>query len=182
MAVHRSLSIDPSAGGMADARLDMEEWLILMNEGGLYHRYFTQREAKLAFLWSRMKCIDECSNAKSMSRAQSLSFLDFLEALGRVSDMISPPPPEDLASMGFSDVSSYYQQATSTGFYCPDRASGSFIAKTFTRPLEVKITQMLEVLVNNLMSPGLFSAPDEEHLMIKLKRRRAKDGSIAVAG
>lgn len=115
-----------------------------------------------------------------MSRAHSLSFLDFLEALSRVSDLMSPPPPEDLVAMGFSEAHDYYTQATSTGYYCPDRASGAFDAQSFTRPLEAKIEQVLGMISENLFSK--FGSKDEQNLMMKLKRRRNKDGTIAIAG
>ena len=177
---YRSISIEPGAGAVGDARLDMEEWLILINESGIYHRYFNVREAKLAMLWSRMKQIDESATAKNMSKAQSLSFLDFLEAIGRCSDLMSPPPPDEIESLGFSGVHDYYTQAISTGYYSPDRDSGAFDAQSFTRPLEAKIEQVLEVMLSNLFVK--FGARDEQALIAKLKRRRNKDGTIAVAG
>lgn len=42
----------------------MPEWLELLSEVKLYHRYFNVREAKLAFIWSRLRCLDESSCTK----------------------------------------------------------------------------------------------------------------------
>ena len=58
---------------------------------------FTAREAMLAFFNSRMVVVDEI---KSRNKYISLSFVDFLEAICRVADMISIPINEDIELVG----------------------------------------------------------------------------------
>ena len=48
--------------------LDIPEWVELINDSQLYHKYFTIREARLGFIWSRMVWIDDCSTSKAYSR------------------------------------------------------------------------------------------------------------------
>lgn len=42
----------------------MAEWQELMSEAQLFHRHFNVRDARLAFVWSRMRCLDESTNKK----------------------------------------------------------------------------------------------------------------------
>ncbi|GIL52460.1 hypothetical protein Vafri_8339 [Volvox africanus] len=53
----------------------------------------TRREAKLIFAWSQSLVTDEL---RRRQRAVSLTLWDFIEALGRVADVISPADPEDM--------------------------------------------------------------------------------------
>jgi len=156
-------------------RLDMVEWLEFMSESGLYHKYFTQREAKLAFIWARLRWRDESSSVAQWNRTRSLTFLDFLEALGRVADMVSPPPPEQLAKEGgFSSdtpTADYYARSAETSIYFPDRPSASlFVPKT--RPLDDKLEQIFEVLKVNLMER--FDARDMDTLLLRLSQGRGR--------
>jgi hypothetical protein len=54
----------------APSYLDLAEWLELMSEGSIFHRYFTTREAKLAFIWSRMRCTDDGSTNRAYQRSR----------------------------------------------------------------------------------------------------------------
>jgi len=54
---------------------------------------FTEKDARVIFLWSRMQFFDEVQEAAS---GYILSFVDFLEALGRVADVLAWPALEDL--------------------------------------------------------------------------------------
>ena len=59
------------AGASDDHFLDLPEWTELINEAKLYHKYFTVKEAKFGFIWSRMVWIDDCSTNKAYSRSVS---------------------------------------------------------------------------------------------------------------
>jgi hypothetical protein len=75
---------------------------------------------------------------------RSLSFLEFLEALGRISDFVCPPPPEDMAMVGFTSETpsaDYYKKGLETLKYLPDRPSAHVLAPK-TRPLDQKIEQV----------------------------------------
>ena len=58
---------------------------------------FTIQDATLAFLWSRTQTIDEI---KDYPKYTSITFIDMLEALGRVADMKSMPMESDLEAAG----------------------------------------------------------------------------------
>ncbi|KAG1675673.1 hypothetical protein FOA52_002382 [Chlamydomonas sp. UWO 241] len=164
-------------------RLDMVEWMELMSESRLYHRHFTQRESKLCFVWSRMRWRDESSTTKAWNTNRSLSFIDFLEALGRVADMCNPPPVEELLAdekYGSSDTptAEYYKRAGETHAYFADRPSaGLFSPKT--RPLDEKLEQVLEVIGAGLMEH--FQVHSEEKLLAKLAHGRGRNYQLGRA-
>eukprot|EP00798_Chlamydomonas_sp_ICE-L_P014655 gene14655-20689_t len=106
-------------------RLDMPEWLELMHDCSLFHRYFNQREAKIAFVWSRLRYYDEVTSKRSYQLSRSLSFIEFLEALGRIADMISFPPPDELVEGGYDPEHptwDYIKQAVDNDAYYKDSA------------------------------------------------------------
>ncbi|KAL6759102.1 hypothetical protein V8C86DRAFT_1376225 [Haematococcus lacustris] len=80
--------------------LDMREWLQLLTDTGLFHKHFGTREAKLAFVWARLRHIRESNDLRAYQRVRSLTFREFLEALGRVADMMSLPPEAELRLAG----------------------------------------------------------------------------------
>lgn len=67
---------------------------------------FTRREATLAFVWSRMRCVDESSDA-SRRKLVHLSFEDFLEFLVRVSTMKALPTDAEIAAAGCADAGAF---------------------------------------------------------------------------
>ena len=54
---------------------------------------FTSKEAKYVFIWSRMFVIDEF---RLTLKVANMSFMDFLESLGRIADIASYPTPAEL--------------------------------------------------------------------------------------
>jgi len=70
---------------------------------GCIDQEFTAREASLAFVWSRMRVIDE-SAKKSKAKLESLSFEDFFEALVHVSLMKALPTDEEVEEAGALDA------------------------------------------------------------------------------
>jgi len=146
----------------------------LVYESKIIHGYFTDKEAKLAFVWSRMISVDDCSSTKKYERSRALTFLEFLEALGRLADFICPPPAEAVAQSGCLSrcpTFEYYKRGLELGVYLPDRPSAAIFAPK-SRPLETKIEQVIEVVLENLKD--LFSVRDNAQLMNKLKQRRGK--------
>ena len=61
----------------------------------------TLQDATLAFLWSRMQIVDEI---KDYARYTSFTWVDLLEALGRVADMKSLPLDSDLEAAGYPSI------------------------------------------------------------------------------
>ncbi|GIL71490.1 hypothetical protein Vretifemale_2031 [Volvox reticuliferus] len=105
-ATRAGANIAPGAGpGGTEGRcLELSSWLELVGEGRLISAHFTVREARLAFMASRGRYADELAAAKGgmadAARSCGLSYTAFLEALGRSAELISPPPPAELAKVG----------------------------------------------------------------------------------
>jgi hypothetical protein len=93
--------LKPIGGGLRTKVVRMEGWLQLMNDAQLVDGQFTLQDSTLAYLWSRMQTVDEIKDYQKMI---SLSFIDFLEALGRVADMKSFPTSQDLEHAGYNDI------------------------------------------------------------------------------
>ncbi|KAG2423715.1 hypothetical protein HXX76_015105 [Chlamydomonas incerta] len=177
---YKDLARDSGAAGW----LDLPEWLELLGEGRLYHSHFTVREARLAFVWSRMRYYDELSGGRAtLARAKALSFVEFLEALGRTADLISPPPPEELDRLGFRGAHATYDYFEAVrvdpGLLQPDRASSGFHAPK-SRRLAAKLEQVLDVMYCGLRD--LFGANTPEQLIAKLKQPRPRGYKIKKGG
>ena len=65
-----------------------------------------QSEARLIFMWSRIRSRPDLSDA-ALVRLRSLSFEDFLEALVRTSTLLALPTDEDLAEVGVPDAGAF---------------------------------------------------------------------------
>jgi len=83
--------------------LSIGEWMKLMKDLDLIDHEFTVREASLAFVWSRMRVIDDAAK-KSKLRIESLSLEDFYEALVHVSTMKATPMDSDLDEANVVDA------------------------------------------------------------------------------
>lgn len=78
----------------------MDSWLGLLEQGHLLDADLGLQQAQLCFLWSHMMVVDEI---KDFARHESLSFVDFLEALARVAELKSLPSFSDLQDAGYAD-------------------------------------------------------------------------------
>ena len=72
-----------------------------IEDTSLVSESFSIIETKLAFLWSRMQFSDEYKDAL---KVQSLTFVDFLEALGIIADRISLPTASELEQLGYASI------------------------------------------------------------------------------
>jgi hypothetical protein len=75
----------------------------------------TRHRARLVFCWSKMRVSDELFMRQVDT---SLTFVDFLEALGRVADMKALPTDEEIASFGLApdDVLGWFRAARAAGW------------------------------------------------------------------
>ncbi len=76
-----------------------DEYLTLFGDAALITDGFPERDAIIAYAQSMMTQIDEIDTDRHMK----MQFVEFLEAVARAADMISPPPPDSdvLATLGF---------------------------------------------------------------------------------
>ncbi|KAH8088855.1 hypothetical protein JL720_6823 [Aureococcus anophagefferens] len=82
--------LNPVAG---KAKFGLVEWDALIKDCKLISDDLTSREMRLAFWWSRMVVIDE---VKQRAKFMTLTWVEFLEALGRMAEMMTLPDDDDL--------------------------------------------------------------------------------------
>eukprot|EP00198_Chlamydomonas_reinhardtii_P011316 XP_001700653.1 predicted protein [Chlamydomonas reinhardtii] len=160
---YKDLARDSGAAGW----LDLPEWLELLGEGRLYHSHFTVREARLAFVWSRMS-------------PTSLHFsVTILATPPPQCTTIHSPTPQ-LGFRGAHPTYDYYEAVrVDPGLLQPDRGSSGFHAPK-SRRLAAKLEQVLEVVVCGLKD--LFGANTPEQLIAKLKQPRPRGYKIKKGG
>jgi len=156
--------------------MDLPEWMEILTEADLFKscRDFNVRDGKLAFIWSRMRCVDDTKSLKALQRSRALTFEEFLDALCHVADMISPPPVPELLAIGCSEhhpTTNYFMKVCNEGSPLRRRDSVAIRAPK-TRPLDEKLEQVLELLLDNLMVR--HGARNHAHLMERLKASRGR--------
>jgi hypothetical protein len=89
--------------------MSIGEWLTFVDHIGFFeYRLLTPLDAKLVFLWSRVRAMPDRSNRSEM-KLRHLQLKDFMEALVRLSVMVALPTDEDIDQMGFSNAATYMQ-------------------------------------------------------------------------
>ncbi|KOO26628.1 camp-dependent protein kinase regulatory subunit [Chrysochromulina tobinii] len=87
--------------------LSLAEWLALLEHLGLFaNEQLTQCDARLIFLWSRIRCCDDYSNASERA-LRNLSYQDFLEAIVRLAAILALPTDEEIAEAHAADGGQY---------------------------------------------------------------------------
>lgn len=81
--------------------LKPDGWMKMMEALELVDDDFTLNNAMLCYVWSRMSTIDE---VKDYSKFESLTFVDFLEALGLIADSKTLPMASDMAEAGINSL------------------------------------------------------------------------------
>ena len=86
--------------------MTFQDWQLLLRHLNFFDAAFEQREGTLAFVFSRLRCIDEESK-RGENRLKHLAFEDFLEALVRCSTMKTLPTRTELMLAGASDAGTF---------------------------------------------------------------------------
>ena len=89
--------------------MSIEGWLALLETTGILDGHFlTRSDAVLAFCCSRMRVSNDV-DVQRWTQATHLSFPDFLEALCRLTDMVSLPSEADLIAAPYAgDVEAFH--------------------------------------------------------------------------
>ena len=86
----------------------LKEWFLFVEHSGLYARSLSRSEATHAFVFSRMKFIDE-----SAPRFRALSWVSFLEALVRLIDRsVHVPSLAHMRELGCTQTTEFYEALT----------------------------------------------------------------------
>ena len=129
--------------------------------------------AAQAFGTARMMVNDEIAQ---WAKYETLTFIDFLDALGRVADMLSWPSMADVKAMGFEDALQW-RLAVEAGEHPLQRRASFGVATPKERPLHVKIETVLDYVFRRLMYvPG--EAPEPFTLDLFLKRMKKIDAAL----
>lgn len=107
----------------------MDSWLGLLEQGHLLDADLGLQQAQLCFLWSHMMVVDEI---KDFAQHESLSFVDFLEALARVAELKSLPSFSDLQDAGYADST---VPALCTKHDCLQKWLSSMLAHVFAQSI-----------------------------------------------
>lgn len=101
-----------AAKGITNKLVSMETWKEMCRIFELVDLDLTERDTTLAFVWSRMRAIDEQSD-KGRIKLMWLSFEDFLEALCRLCVCKAWPTQEELQAAEIESVGEYLRQLKS---------------------------------------------------------------------
>ena len=71
----------------------------MLKDFDLFNYDFTSREAKLAYVWSKSRIIDEVKGREKIHR---MNFFDFMEGLLRIAQLKPLPAPEDITKLFMS--------------------------------------------------------------------------------
>jgi hypothetical protein len=114
--------------------LKVDGWMRMVEEYGLVDDDFTLNQAVLCYVWSRMATIEE---VRDFSRFESLTFIDFLEAIALVADMKHLPLASDLSAAGMNILQWAIAKAAGALFdpSSSDQANVPFVSITQYRPL-----------------------------------------------
>ena len=96
-------------------QLRVDGWMRLMEAYALVDDDFTLPLAVLAFVRARMAVIDELKDA---ARAESLTYVDFLEALARIAEVKHLPRARDLADAGLTTLQWAAAKASGAALGC----------------------------------------------------------------
>lgn len=126
----------------------------------------SKREAKLVYAWSQMQVSDEI---KKRNKMISLTFVDFLEAIARLAELISPPTKERLEEYfhatnpanTITPVWEYFIEVPEDEAEATRRASSEFTNEK-TRPLLTKIEGVLEMMTTQLVMNYGANKPFED--------------------
>eukprot|EP00854_Cymbomonas_tetramitiformis_P026993 gene26993-33202_t len=140
-------------------------------------------DVEIAYVLSKMIAFDEI---KSRYKWITLSFVDFIEAVARIAEIISFPAPEDLIAAGYDEEQptyDYFKQGGNEPLVERRESSGEMNCVK-TRPLAAKIKQVLEVMTQMLVKKYNKANPDALvrylHTNSKQPVKKVKNFSAAV--
>lgn len=183
-------------GGAEKERLSFREWNQGLRQVGLYTANFTIRESTFAFVLSTTNVVNWVAEWEPMI---ALSYQDFLEALGRVAELITIPTTEQLEFFGVEDIVQFYtlmertnlwsaidqkslQALTRLKLWMRSKPSGDdFVSQEDdsnqdSRPLEDKLAQFLTLLSSR---KSMDERREAENTFWVGKRRRGSTPSRA---
>jgi len=167
----------------------------LVSDGGNGGAGMSAREVTLAFIKSRMVVVDV---VESKDRFESITFIDFVEALCRVADALSFPSTEDLAAAGASTARSGVVDAEGeaadgdaeppspyllfkkglAGLVALPRRDSAGMSKNNTRDLPEKLASLLDIVEGMLMEHLQVAGPTDRLLKQMRAETKFEEGNV----
>jgi Ran GTPase-activating protein (RanGAP) involved in mRNA processing and transport len=131
--------------------MSWERFLELMVSFDQIDEEFSQRQARLAFQWSKMRVSDEM---KGYQKLKMLDFVSLLEVIARIADYKTIPPKDTLRAAGYKNFSEYQTAwKKNARLWLGRRPSAGGWQKRKTQPLSYK----LDALLHYWEVKGVFS-------------------------
>jgi hypothetical protein len=148
-----------------DKMLSVGQWICLCNDLGFINEDLGMEGARLIFMWSRMRVIDE-DDPQARQRIENLTFWGFLEAIIRVSQRKALPTDDEVAASGYADGGAFLlglQRDNPSAYFDFLRKN----AKQWWEPTRQPIHKKLSILLSLVM-----------HTISKNFKRWKEDGSM----
>jgi len=173
-AVYSRYRQRPHGGGLRYKQLTIGGWMQLMDDCKLIDDHFTERLAKLCYLTGQMCVIDEVKNRKKL---EEMSWIEFLDAIGRVGELVHLPTDEYLANSGYPNVLDFrisQETETDPAMIMPVRPSNT-VAGERTRNLWVKVRILLDYMWRRLDTDPQDPKPFDRARLLKSIKKLDKD-------
>ena len=146
-ALYSRYRLPPREGGVRAKLINLDDWMELFENVKLVDDFFTLRDLKCCFVFARMTAIDEYNTRKN----EQLMFVDFLDALGRVAELVNLPIQREVEKLGHANIMEYHDTVLVEGDdnRAPWRESTEF-EKPKTRRLSLKTEMLLELIFRRL--------------------------------
>ena len=131
----------------------LKEWFLFVEHSGLYARNLSRSEATHAFVFSRMKFIDE-----GAPKFRALSWVTFLEAFVRLVDRsVQVPSAKDMRELGCTQLTEFYEALTQRCDHSTDESDADvervhrYMDPDTSRSLAEKVSLTLIYCFQNLV-------------------------------
>jgi len=144
----------PSEARAKDKLMDLAEFELLLNAASLFDEDFTKRHASLCFLWAQSFCTDDLKRRTVLTH---LSYVDFLEALARITTFKPLPTAALLESTGAKSCAHFFMQAKA-GMHGPKQQLHKPVLwqeeEVASRSLAEPLRMLLELFIERLDLTG----------------------------
>ena len=172
-AIYQRYRLPPQAGAVRTKLMRLEGWSLFLENAGLVTTDFTLTEARLCWLWCRMLTSDEVGMYEHNVK---VTFVDFLDALGRTADFMTLPTELEWKKHGFKNILDWKFTRDNSPDQLDPEGKPIFVSRESskfgtpkTRPLHIKLHSLLDMTFR-----ALDYHPGEEFEYDQLRKRMMK--------
>ncbi|KAK3237459.1 hypothetical protein CYMTET_52470 [Cymbomonas tetramitiformis] len=147
--------------------MSAQAWTDFLEVAGLFGRFsdngyhITPFDSRMIFSWSRMRVI------KQFEDSYRLSFIDFLEAIARVADLLSWPTSHELNRLGHRNITDYCTAVETNSLMPLLRRQSAYMIALPTRPLHEKLNCLFKRIKGRVYDNYLRMTEEEVKKMFK---------------